>query len=540
MPIVRVGARDLLEYDARYGVLICRECQYAIQKSALQSHLLRHKIYRDERQCLLSSIAELPLHAPEDVPLPSPNCPPIDALPLISGYRCTAAACGNLCASTKRMRRHWSELHGLSELSSSSQYARPVTLQTFFRGTKIKYFEVSPSAVATGTGAAPLAAITVDDEDERCYDEGQNKYADITMPLRQPLPHITTTSDVIPTPSSTSFDLGTLIYFHHFTTTTSLTLPCTGNLQSATHYWQTDVVALALRQRWLMCGLLAISACHLAVLTDDASIKLENRECSAQFFSDFSFGWKEADKRHFGITAAGDDDVRKAGGQISCILRCVHWTLAESPCSPWVDTESASPFHLQSIMTTLRDFVLADSGADFGDILADSRIGQGEAFARASRIISMRSSSATRNLSMSFFDSTPSTLLNRISTLPTRLAETLGKPDDIKEVMVVLSATAALVEYCDSSFTSDEVEVAWHSMTAWLSRIPDHFHYLISIQEPAALAVLAYWAASLVKRAEQCGCWFMNGTAKIILLQITEQLGVNRPGALSLVEGLVV
>ena len=115
MPSIRFGSRDLLEYDARYGVLICRECQYAIQKSALQSHLLRHKIYRGERQNLLSSIARLDIFEPQNVPLPNPSSPPIDTLPIISGYRCTAAGCENLCASFKRMRRHWSEIHGQNE-----------------------------------------------------------------------------------------------------------------------------------------------------------------------------------------------------------------------------------------------------------------------------------------------------------------------------------------------------------------------------------------------------------------------------------------
>src|SRR5277367_6532329 len=145
MLAIRLGPRDLLEYDARYGVLICRECQYAIQKSALQSHLLRHKIYRHERQRLLSSIAQLDLFEPHQVPLPTPASPPIDALPIISGYRCTAVGCGNLCASSKRMRRHWSEIHGLSEPLNPSSFARPVKLQTFFRSTKLRYFKVTSS-----------------------------------------------------------------------------------------------------------------------------------------------------------------------------------------------------------------------------------------------------------------------------------------------------------------------------------------------------------------------------------------------------------
>lgn len=56
---LRLGPKELLEYDATYGVIICREYQYAIQQSALQSHLLQHKIFRSERTTLLASIAQL-------------------------------------------------------------------------------------------------------------------------------------------------------------------------------------------------------------------------------------------------------------------------------------------------------------------------------------------------------------------------------------------------------------------------------------------------------------------------------------------------
>ena len=190
---IRLGPHDLLEYDARHGVLICRECQYAIQKSALESHLLKHKIYRDERQRLLSSIAQLELFEPDDVPLPTPDFPPIDALPIICGYRCTAVGCGNLCASSKRMRRHRSEIHGLSDPRNFSSFTRPVKLQTFFRGTKLRYFEVTPLSWAGATGVAPLTT-TKDDYDD--YENENEKYDedkldeqmhDAGMPLLPPV-----------------------------------------------------------------------------------------------------------------------------------------------------------------------------------------------------------------------------------------------------------------------------------------------------------------------------------------------------------------
>ena len=286
MPAIRLGPRDLLEYDARYGVLICRECQYAIQKSALQSHLLRHKIYREERQHLLSSIAQLNIFEPQNVPLPTPACPSIDALPIISGYRCTAEGCKNLCASFKRMRRHQSEIHGLSELPNSSSFARPAKLQTFFRGTKLRYFEVTSSPLAGTAGAASLATTTDDDDDHNDDEEGhdeQMKDADTVTPLSPPPRRVPTPSRTPPGSSPADLDLEALTYFHHFNTTTSLTLPGAEHPRSVVYYWQTDVVLQALRRRWLMCGLLAISACHLVALADDPAIERVNRERSVQF-----------------------------------------------------------------------------------------------------------------------------------------------------------------------------------------------------------------------------------------------------------------
>ena len=174
MPTMRFGSRDLLEYDSRYGVLICRECQYAIQKSALGSHLLRHKIYREKRRRLLSTIAELDLLEPHHVPLPPPASPPIDALPIISGYRCTLGECGNLCASFKRMRRHRCEVHGLREPLNSS-FAYPVKLQTFFRGTKLRYFEVT-SSTAERTAGPVLVANSCGDNEYDNGDESDRSY----------------------------------------------------------------------------------------------------------------------------------------------------------------------------------------------------------------------------------------------------------------------------------------------------------------------------------------------------------------------------
>jgi len=537
LPAIKLGSRDLLQYDARYGVLICKECQYAIQKSALQSHLLRHKIYRSEREHLLSSIAQLDLYEPHNVPLPTPASKPIDALPIISGYRCTAFECGNLCASSKRMRRHWSEVHGFSKPPpGSSPFARPVKLQTFFRGTKLRYFEVAASPEAYIAKVALLVTTNNNKNDERYNKQGPDEDDAYSATPLQP-PPASPPPEIPPKSSPVDLDLETLTYFHQFITTTSLTLP---GVQHPRSYWQTEVVLLALRRRWLMYGLLAISACHLAVLADDTTIKRAHCERSVQFFSEFTAGW-ETIKRDLEVADAGiEEEVQKVGGQMMCMLHCAHWVLASSTLDQAVISELVAPLQLQSIMTTIRSFVVPEFALRPRGTRIDANERQEETFAQAKRILEMRSSSDAESFdAFQSSDNMSSALLNRLRVLPYRMAEAFGKPDSAQDVLATLSAVAAMVKYCDTNFVSNEVGAAWLDMVTWLIEVPDHFNHMVSHHNPAALVVLAYWAAFLVKRTENYGCWFLRGLTKTILLQIAEQLPSDDRAVQSLVGSLM-
>lgn len=64
-------------------------------------------------------------------------------------------------------------------------------------------------------------------------------------------------------------------------------------------------------------------------------------------------------------------------------------------------------------------------------------------------------------------------------------------------------------------------------MAGWLIETTDHFNCLLSLKTPAALVVLAYWATTLVERAENCGSWCIQGLSRMILLQIREQLSTS-------------
>jgi hypothetical protein len=120
-----------------------------------------------------------------------------------------------------------------------------------------------------------------------------------------------------------------------------------------------------------------------------------------------------------------------------------------------------------------------------------------------------------------------SAALNHISTLPTRIAEILGRSENMPDVMAILRSIAILVNCCVSNFASDKTEDSFMTMATWLVKVPDRFHQMVADSEPAALILVAHWAAFLVKRAECCGCWFLGDSAEMILLHVTHQVSDN-------------
>ncbi|KAJ5914306.1 hypothetical protein N7504_003189 [Penicillium tannophilum] len=488
---MRLGPHDLLEYNTRCKVLICRECHYAIQKNALGSHLLRHKIYREERQRLLSTINDLDIVEPDDLLLPTASTEPIDALPVVSGYCCSVTGCGHLCASSKRMRRHWSDAHGTNGSNDLSSLARSVKLQTLFRGTKLKYFEVS----ATNSNAESQLSDT-----ESGYGR-QGPRLNATPSLAQST-----------LPNSESYpvvDLQTLTYFHHFMTATKLSLPGAEGPLSASQYWEEEIIPLALQRRWITCGVLAISAYHSATFEDDIKSRQIHCERATRFHSEFFAG--------FNVIINGDTDIRateafqkerKAGKQIRSILNCTKWTLNGFSTSQETTQGNANFSQLQSILRDIGSTVSPESAAP--SCIEQSRV---EGSQRALDENGSLESEGSRTM-----------LLNRIDMLPYRMAEIFGRPDHGQDAPAILLAIGTLSKCYTSSLEFDGLSGAWQYMAAWLIKTPDHFNRMVSHQNSAALVVLAYWAAILVRRAENCGSWFMYGLSGMILIQIREHL----------------
>ncbi|KAL9109177.1 MAG: hypothetical protein Q9227_006102 [Pyrenula ochraceoflavens] len=429
------------------------------------------------------------------------------------------------------MKRHWSEVHGLKESLNSFSFGNPVKLQTFFRGTEIRYFEVDPPPGKTTVNEVPLVTTledvnNIDDGDVGNDEELQNdqRYGPHVSTLRRassPLPTCRPTE--IPSRSSSiNLDLETLQYFHHFTTTTSLTLPNVDSQNLRTQYWQTDVVLQALQHQWLMYGLLTISACHLAALANDSAAGRKHRERAAQFMSDFSIGHREATKSGLdGVIATLEENPGTTSVRIMCVLRCAHFASTESPYGWELIPESAAPSQLHVIINNIRKTIAPDSAVLPKDSGNSNKCDQ----------VAISTCSTSNG--------TLSTLLNRLHALPSLLAKTFGKLRSVAPILATLSAIDALIECCETSFASDDAGAAWQGMAMWTVKISEQFHSMISCHDPVALVVVGHWAAALVQRVEDCGCWFLRGAANKILRDVEDGLADKGHGAQRLVVGLM-
>lgn len=515
MPTTKAEDRDLLEYNPKHSVLICRECQYAIQKNALESHLLRHKIYRSERQRLIASVSQLNILEPDDVLSPTADSPPVEGISILAGYRCTLPDCQHFTVSEKRMKRHWSETHGSDKtIPKLSTFAVAVSLQTFFRGTKVKYFEVTPLTFPSAESHEDGTGNDVSMSDHGGSQDGDDATGlHLAENITPPTPVSVSMFDSRMT-NGLGSDMEILRYFHHFTTATCLTLPSMEDVDVVDTYWQVDVVAQALSNRWLMYGVLALAASHLSCLTDDAAAKQTHRQIAAHFLYDFYPGLESEVELGKASSSETGNTPLEMGGQVRCLLTCAKQALP-GPC-PWATEPLAISSEFQSLISSIRNCVVRSTN----DSLTSP----------ASQSDEQR---APKNSGM------PTAMANALRKLPFRLAGCTNRPDDPQDVVASMTAIANLFESCELSFGQDDMKVSWQSMAGWLLKMSQHFEQMIVRTNPVALVVVAHWTILLVTRAQQLGCWFLTGVTEAILRQISGQLSANNQPALALIEDLI-
>jgi hypothetical protein len=488
---------DLLSYNSTYRILICRQCKYAIQKSAVQSHLLRHKIYRHQRQNLLRAVAELPLLNPGEVLCPSSTAPRLSELPVVEGLRCVVDECKHLCASDKRMKRHLADEHGREGSKGLRDLTRPAKIQTFFRGTQIHYFEVEGPqilAVASSNHAnrreinSPILAQRSWVGQERTSSSSSKGVIEIEQP------------------SEVRIDLETLSDYHHYITITSPTLPIPQATTYGSSPWQNTIANNALRWGWLMSGLLAISAWHEAFLDPDADVKGPHMVSGRQRSKAFYHGLNEwgADS-----AATSDPQVVQVVKQVQSMLVLAASAVMGTHALKRLEPSWSSDWQCirQNICCILR--LDEHRSSSFGDANSRTSAFGGDAVFHFEECALGKTTPV---------HSAPiSRLATRLQKLPSEMTRALKKPDPgtLSDVLATISAIETLSEIINDFIRSSEMNPheALQGVARWIVETPEHFHKMIIDRKSAASVVLMHWVV-LVEEAVHSGCWYMSAIAR--------------------------
>lgn len=135
-----------LRHLRKYRVLLCATCGYCVLPHALDRHLkCIHRLSRAERKPHVNTALKLKLANGDHVVYPDADNPPIAGLPIHDGYACSADGCPHLCQTAKRMQAHWRADHydGTYARTVADLRCRPVKLQSFFKGSSLRYFIVA-------------------------------------------------------------------------------------------------------------------------------------------------------------------------------------------------------------------------------------------------------------------------------------------------------------------------------------------------------------------------------------------------------------
>ncbi|GAM91695.1 hypothetical protein ANO11243_097480 [Dothideomycetidae sp. 11243] len=256
---------DLLHYLEEYKVLICTSCQYALQPDAISRHLKDiHHILRSSRRSYMDYASGFALADAETVMHSGQALTsfPVPLLPVHDGLKCTHADCGHLCVTEKRMRSHWVTQHGRAGQSESDW--NPVQLQTFFRGNSLRYFTAPPPALAIAQSLQPQAQSAADVALSQSQTQTQPQSPTLSLPLLSGSLSPTEQDDFL---------------LQHYINSTSVTLASGHDIPAGAAYesyyhplgagitiWQTIIPQFAERHEFLMHGILACAALHLAHL----------------------------------------------------------------------------------------------------------------------------------------------------------------------------------------------------------------------------------------------------------------------------------
>lgn len=519
-PITEQKISDLLTYLPDYGVLLCRSCQFAVQPSAFSSHLLRHQIYRNERRKLLERLHTLVVAEPEDVDVPPSTSPPIPGLPVYRGSVCSAPDCSHCCVSEKRMAQHWSLVH--HKPNAQDVEARPAYLQTFFRGNKNRYFEVSAtSSILTPAGS----------EDPSSPMSQSSESKDILKDFRKqstPIPHprsfsIGSRSDgeshKVP-----HLDMTSLKLLYYWQTNTCATV---SRGTESPSFWAHEVTQDAFKHEFLMQGILGVTAYHLMRNTPEAAARAELRETGLRLVGDGLSQYRRVLRK---APTTENATAVIAFGRLLGVQRC-----AESQLNPvdgsHKDESAVAPlleafFMLRgSIQLLVQCQHLLPEGSQ---LRLPSYIVNGMESCTWQQRLELQKMSGQDSMflpPMAWFPHLPPDIYEQILTIPLKL--TLFTPDTNPGAMETIDdASLALLNAFNRSYESEELWALWNGVESWSYALPDaladEFINMVRARNPGILFMYAHWCL-LVRRVEP-HFWFLEGQSHMLLKIILANL----------------
>ncbi|PMD12379.1 hypothetical protein NA56DRAFT_652540 [Hyaloscypha hepaticicola] len=484
MPPAALSPSDLLHYIPAHRVLICKECRYAIQPSAISRHLKDlHKIYRSDRSELLEYTKKLDLADPADVVLPLPNEAPVPLLPTESGLVCARDGCNHLCITVKRMKSHWATAHRDVVGSASSQW-RIVTLQTFFRGNQLRYFIVSPQHPHEPQ-QEPSPASQSEPESRMSETTAPSEWSESCSPVAE-IPNFP--ADWIP---------DDVALFKHFMTSTFYYL---GYGPKTRQLWKTTVPEMAFQHDFLKHGILACSALHLAHL--NPSERRQYQLIAACHQARGLPRFREA-------IAAPTEDNCHAIMAFSHLL-IVHCFAAEDADAELLlvsdNPECGIPDWLKVIRgscAVFREVWGHMSSGPFKPLIEESAVEE------ALPIIPDNPEHSAR--------------LKELLTLPVR-----GENPPVVEILdhQITAYSSALILLSRAFVMAQAAKdhgnfTMWTAVQIWPARLPIEYLDLLRAREPAALVLLAHYCVLLGPLEES---WFMSSFRKRLLERIYWQL----------------
>ncbi|KJY01601.1 hypothetical protein TI39_contig285g00051 [Zymoseptoria brevis] len=506
---------DLLKYYEEYGVVICVQCQFAVQPTALTSHLLKHQIYRNERRQLLASLYKLRLESPCRVRDPPRGSPPFAELPVYRGHRCEANECDHVCASHKRMSQHWSDVHG--ERESRKVQAREAWLQTFFRGNKVRYFEVAPPprppSVAAPLETSPPETTTQEPQGAKLP---KSQYEQLRGNVNR------SAGDV------SALDLEAMRYYHHYLTSDTV-VPAyvhSHGRDGPSARWQTKLSHEAHRHQFLMYAILAYAALEASYTSSDTKEARKHREAC------------------FRYQTAGLGDFlahSQRPGPSNAVALIAYATLTNGQhfCSlPNGDDGSASFSQAAELVHLVRgQYETQLSVQNFLPPDSDFRLSLDDVRFLTDPEDSLRRPMPTMSPKMRAW------LENLSDDLYRALATSRGKPiEDDWDPQIYSYAIKLLVPAYEHAFAGASALIAsghWDAkleimpsdspaLAFWARFVPDNFVSLLRESRPAALVIFAHWW--WLTRGIETTSWFARGHARSVLAWIASGLNGDLPG----------